>query len=656
MVRSMRGLAALVAAGALVLAGAPSAGAADGDAQEIYHVVQMGDSYSAGNGAGDYYGDPAAYRSHRSWANLYADWLATQPDLPVRYVSYAHSGAVTADVLNTQLPQVSADTDLVMFTIGGNDVGFATIVQDCFFIGYRSAAGCRTAVDGAVSDLPTVATATRKILDELAEKLSPDAQIVILGYPLLATDAPYILCDYHIMCWGSYKYDAAAGVRALGLKANALQDQVVAEYNQQSGVPEAIHVTDIHDLFAGHEPSPGTSNDHRWVDEFFETETVQDPPGFVATTDYSYSADEMTFWHPGITGHAQEAQHLETELRLLPRALAIQAANAGAPADPEDAAAPSAWLAGPYVQQAGTSIEFDARGSAAGGGDLTQYEWDLDGDGVYDETTTTPRVTAAYPDLADIEVTVRVTQTDGQTSTAATSVLITSDGDSTPDAQDNCPALYNYSQSDRDGDGIGDDCDDTPGYPAEDAPGVYFQEADGELQRVGPDTANDDAIPADSAGASVTLDDSTLAAGREVTVTASGFTAGDTADVWIAAEPAEPIVLATTTISAGGSLSATVDVPATLAPGAYRVYVTAPATVASAPLTIVADDGGTGGPVGPPDSEGEGGGEGEAPGPAELAKSGGEIPVWPLAGGVLAVGAGLMLLLGARRRSHPLDG
>lgn len=641
----MRGIAALVAAGGLVLASAPSAAAADGDAQEVYHVAQLGDSYSAGNGAGDYYGDPAAYRSHRSWANLYADWLAEQPDLPVQYVSYAHSGAVTADVLNTQLPQVSADTDLVMFTIGGNDVGFATIVQDCFFIGYRSASGCRTAVEAAVSDLPTVATQTRKILDELAAKLSPDAQIVILGYPLLATDTPYVLCDYYFACWGSYKYDAAAAVRGLGLQANALQDTVVAEYNQQSGVPQAIHVTDIHELFAGHEPAPGTSNDYRWVDEFFETETVQDPPGFSATTDYHYSADEMTFWHPGITGHAQQAKHLEAELGLLPRARAVQAANAGAAADPDDAIAPTAWLAGPYVRKAGASIEFDARGSAAGGGTLTQYEWDLDGDGTFDETTTTPRVTSTYPDLSDIEVTVRVTQTDGQTSTASTSVLITSDGDSTPDAQDNCPAVYNYSQSDRDGDGIGDDCDDTPGYPTEDLPGVYFHGPDGVLERVGTDTADRDAVPADSAGTSVTLDVSALAAGQPVTVTASGFIPGDTADVWIASEP---IVLATTTIAADGTLSVTVEPPATLEPGAHRVYVTAPATVASAPVTVTAAGGGGTAP------DGDGGAPSADDGaaPAELADSGGETPVGPLAVGALAVAVGLTLVLSSRRRTQ----
>lgn len=632
MVRSITGVAALVAVAGLVLGTAVSASAAEGDAQDVYHVVQMGDSYSAGNGAGDYYGDPAAYRSHRSWANLYADWLGDQPNLPVQYVSYAHSGAETSDILNTQLPQVSADTDLVMFTIGGNDVGFSTIVEDCFFVGYRSADGCRTSVDAAVGDLPAVATATRQILDELAAKLSPDAQIVILGYPLLATDTPYILCDYHVICWGSYKYDAAAAVRQLGLQANALQDTVVAEYNQQAGVPQAIHVTDIHDLFAGHEPAPGDSNDYRWVDEFFETQTVQDPPGFVAQTDYDYTADKFTFWHPGITGHAQEAQHLEAELGLLPRALAIQAANAEAPANPVGAAPPTASLAGPYVQKVGTSIELDARGSAAGGGRLTQYEWDLNGDGVFDQTTTTPQITADYPNLADIAVAVRVTQTDGQTATATTPVLITSDGDSTPDAEDNCPALGNYSQTDVDGDGIGDDCDETPGYPTVDAPSLYFHVADGALQRVGPDPADLDTVPADSAGTSVALDDDTLAAGQHVTVTASGFVPGDTADVWIASEP---VVLATTTIPDTGTLTVTVEVPASLELGAHRIYVTAPATVASAPLTIAVVGGGSGGS-------------------GELAASGSESPSGLVTIGILALCAGLasVLVSRARRRSE----
>ena len=37
-----------------------------------------------------------------------------------------------------------------------------------------------------------------------------------------------------------------------------------------------------------------------------------------------------------------------------------------------------------------------------------------------------------------------------------------SDGDGIPDAQDNCPSVYNPSQADSDGDGVGDACDNCP--------------------------------------------------------------------------------------------------------------------------------------------------------------------------------------------------
>lgn len=41
------------------------------DPDKQYNVAILGDSYSAGNGAGMYYHHKGSYRSHRNWSNLY---------------------------------------------------------------------------------------------------------------------------------------------------------------------------------------------------------------------------------------------------------------------------------------------------------------------------------------------------------------------------------------------------------------------------------------------------------------------------------------------------------------------------------------------------------------------------------------------------------
>lgn len=46
-------------------------------------------------------------------------------------------------------------------------------------------------------------------------------------------------------------------------------------------------------------------------------------------------------------------------------------------------------------------------------GSITQYEWDLDGDGAFDETTTSPTLSHAYNDDCRREIQIRVTDDDG---------------------------------------------------------------------------------------------------------------------------------------------------------------------------------------------------------------------------------------------------
>jgi lysophospholipase L1-like esterase len=127
-----------------------------------FKIVQLGDSYSAGPGAvwgkqgvdildmsqyenGD--AVPGCYNSAGNWARRYAEKLRNS-GIDVDFKSYACTGAVTTDIEHVQksvkngpgpLPQIenvelNDETDLVFITIGGNDVRFAEVVQNCYVI------------------------------------------------------------------------------------------------------------------------------------------------------------------------------------------------------------------------------------------------------------------------------------------------------------------------------------------------------------------------------------------------------------------------------------------------------------------------------------------------------------------------------------------
>jgi hypothetical protein len=67
----------------------------------------------------------------------------------------------------------------------------------------------------------------------------------------------------------------------------------------------------------------------------------------------------------------------------------------------------------------GQTVTYNASASTGDPGLTGNYEWDLDGDGTFEKTTTTPTVATSYSTLGTRTVHVRVTDTNGWTSTAA---------------------------------------------------------------------------------------------------------------------------------------------------------------------------------------------------------------------------------------------
>ena len=85
---------------------------------------------------------------------------------------------------------------------------------------------------------------------------------------------------------------------------------------------------------------------------------------------------------------------------------------------------PIADAGGPYIGVIGESITFDGSGSADPDGTITLYEWDFDNDGTFDIGSPNPITTHAYPAAFSGTITLRVTDSDGNTGTDTAQVQV----------------------------------------------------------------------------------------------------------------------------------------------------------------------------------------------------------------------------------------
>lgn len=142
----------------------------------VTRYVALGDSYSSGVGAGSYLSSSGdCLRSSKAYSAL---WAAAHS--PASYSSVACSGATTTDVISNQLAALSTATTLVSITIGGNDVGFSSVLTDCVLDGTST----------CVSEINAAETKARSTLPGLLDNAyaaihahAPNARVVVLGYP-----------------------------------------------------------------------------------------------------------------------------------------------------------------------------------------------------------------------------------------------------------------------------------------------------------------------------------------------------------------------------------------------------------------------------------------------------------------------------------------
>ena len=135
----------------------------------------LGDSYSSGLGAGSSYTGGSCDRSSGAFAAL---WSAAHTGVP--FVQLACAEATTSDV-TTQAQHIPTGTGLVSVTVGGNDVGFSTIMITCALHGTSA---CVSAVNAAETLVNTALPGRLDSTYDAIRAAAPNAGVVVLGYPL----------------------------------------------------------------------------------------------------------------------------------------------------------------------------------------------------------------------------------------------------------------------------------------------------------------------------------------------------------------------------------------------------------------------------------------------------------------------------------------
>lgn len=320
-IRALPIVTAVAAAATAIGVSGPAASAFS--TAETPHFVQLGDSYSAGNGGGNYlektcwrspnnYGARVAQRHGATYTNAAcsggvsadilnprelgsakwatrtfrvpkgavdarAQWLEqakaaslcgspAQPDWSYDYVisSSASLGGLYTATVKCQLtaaPQIDAvtpKTDAVFLTVGGNDIGFTTIVTQCLVL--RTPGSCKSTIDEANAMFPQMKQRTKEALRAVHERSDGMADIYLLGYPHLINTASYPI---------SSTYDAGAELDRLQKRGDRVQRAAMAELDQETKGQGGFTFVDVKPDWGGYthglDPRILGSNHNAWL-------------------------------------------------------------------------------------------------------------------------------------------------------------------------------------------------------------------------------------------------------------------------------------------------------------------------------------------------------------------------------------------------------
>ncbi|UUZ60843.1 SGNH/GDSL hydrolase family protein [Nocardioides sp. B-3] len=190
----------------------------------------LGDSYGSGVGAPPY--DPSSGACARS-QSAYGVLVDGRARLELDDFVACAGATTTSLVAGGQLSALDADTDLVLLSIGGNDIGWSQAVTACLGGTDAQCAGAAALVRGRIG------TVLPGLLDALHDQIAaaaPGARVVVTGYARLFSPE----------C-GAYLGASPAEQQVLNEGADQLNNVVAA-----AAAGHGFDFVDVTDRFVGH--------------------------------------------------------------------------------------------------------------------------------------------------------------------------------------------------------------------------------------------------------------------------------------------------------------------------------------------------------------------------------------------------------------------
>lgn len=197
------------------------------------NYVALGDSYASGAGLAGVK-DKECDRTTGSYPSLISKSSAVA-GLKRAFKDVTCSGATTRAIWNYQgskPPQINAltpNTKLVTLTLGGNDVGFSSVLGTCAVVASsdRNGSPCKQYFTAGGKDVlgERINTMEGRVRDVLADvrRRSPHAKVIVVGYPALFPESG-VGCSEVPFAKGDFAF-----LRDTTKKANrALQRQAAA--------------------------------------------------------------------------------------------------------------------------------------------------------------------------------------------------------------------------------------------------------------------------------------------------------------------------------------------------------------------------------------------------------------------------------------------